>query len=64
MERVGVWGRLGTLLGPEGTGAGRWAGFRALWVAAAVNRFLCCPDGVRVGGGVGAGFRWRVPFVA
>jgi hypothetical protein len=26
-------------------------GFGALWVAAAVNRFSCCPDGVRVGGG-------------
>jgi hypothetical protein len=51
---VGGW--LGTLLGPEGTGAGRGAGCCALWAAAAVNRFSCCPDGVRVGVGVGAGF--------
>jgi hypothetical protein len=64
VERAGGWVRSGTLLGPEGTGAGLVVGGSGLLrVAAAANRFRVVHRWV-CGVGAGAGLRWRVPVVA
>jgi hypothetical protein len=67
MERVGVRGRLGTLLGPEGTGAPRVGCVFLLRAASSVEPSVAlpgcplvvggCPGGWWVGAGCGGGSR-------